>query len=376
MSRKFLTAIDLSKNELQNAAVQNLAAAPSSPIKGQLYYDTVGNILYWYNGTAWVSAAGGTVAFGTITQEQTFGAAKSDGVATTAARSDHAHGNPVHDAAAHSTIPISALAAATAAVNMGSQKITLMADPTGPQDAATKQYVDNTAQGLDAKASVRLATTTNIANLTSSPSPSSVDGVTPSTGDRVLVKDQTTPSQNGIYVWDATGCLRASDNNVWTEFPSAYVFVEQGTVNADTAWVCTVDQGGTLNTTAVTWVQFGSSVVAANSIDNTELADMPANTIKGNNTGSTADPIDLTKAQMQAMFKGTFVQSVAVGCSAALSTVVTHNFGYQTVMVTVFRTASPYDEVDCDVEHTSPTQATVRFAVAPAAAEYTIVVMG
>jgi hypothetical protein len=59
-----------------------------------------------------------------------------------------------------------------------------------------------------------------------------------------------------------------------------------------------------------------------------------------------------------------------------LSTVVTHNLGYQNVAVTVYRSASPYDEVDCDVEHTSPTQVTVRFAVAPAAAEYTIVVMG
>src|SRR5262245_49875735 len=93
-------AIDLLKNELRQAVIQNLGSAPGTPSKGQVYMNSTDNTLYWFDGTVWVSAKGG-VTFGTITAEQTFGAAKSDGVATTAARSDHQHGNPTHVAADH-----------------------------------------------------------------------------------------------------------------------------------------------------------------------------------------------------------------------------------------------------------------------------------
>jgi len=72
MSRKFLTALDLTKNELQNAVMQNLAAAPLSPVKGQVYFDSTSNILYWWNGSAWVSAAGGNVGNGTNAAEYTY----------------------------------------------------------------------------------------------------------------------------------------------------------------------------------------------------------------------------------------------------------------------------------------------------------------
>lgn len=148
------------------------------------------------------------------------------------------------------------LAAPTAAVALNSQKITGLADPTAAQDAATKNYVDLTVQGLDPKASVKAATTANVASLSGT---MTIDGVALAAGDRVLVKDQTTPSANGVYVVAASAWARSDDLSTWAEHVSAYLFVEQGTVNADVGFLCTVDAGGTLGTTAITFVQFNGA---------------------------------------------------------------------------------------------------------------------
>ena len=141
------------------------------------------------------------------------------------------------------------------AIAMNTSKITGMGDPTSAQDAATKNYVDNTAQGLDAKASCVAATT---ANITLSGA-QTIDGVSVLAGDRVLVKDQTTTANNGIYVAAASTWARSTDADTWVELTSAFTFVEAGTVNADNGFVCTVDAGGTLGSTAVTWVQFSGA---------------------------------------------------------------------------------------------------------------------
>lgn len=155
-------------------------------------------------------------------------------------------------------------AAPTAPVAMNNQRITGLAEPTSAQDAATKNYVDNMAAGLDPKGSVRAAST---GNLTLSAA-QTVDGVALVAGDRVLVKDQSTPAQNGIYVVAAGSWTRATDADSWTELVNAFVFVEQGTVNGDNGFVCTVDPGGTLGTTALTWVNFAgaNNIVAGNGL--------------------------------------------------------------------------------------------------------------
>lgn len=147
------------------------------------------------------------------------------------------------------------LSAPTGDISNGGFKITNVAEPTLSTDAATKNYVDSVAQGLDVKASVRAATT---ANITLSGA-QTVDGVAIVAGDRVLVKNQSTASANGIYVAAAGAWARSSDADAWQELVSAFVFVEQGTANADTGWVCTIDPGGTLGSTAVTFSQFSGS---------------------------------------------------------------------------------------------------------------------
>lgn len=147
------------------------------------------------------------------------------------------------------------LSAPTADISNGGFKITNVAEPTLSTDAATKNYVDSVAQGLDVKASVVVATT---ANITLSGA-QTIDGVAVVAGDRVLVKNQSTASANGIYVAAAGAWTRATDADTWAKLVSAFVFVEKGTVGADTGWVSTIDAGGTLGSTAVTFSQFSGA---------------------------------------------------------------------------------------------------------------------
>lgn len=126
----------------------------------------------------------------------------------------------------------------------------------GITDAYTKVEVDTLMQGLDPKQSVVAATTANIATLSGT---MTIDGIALVAGDRVLVKDQTTTSQNGVYVVAAGAWTRAADMSTWLEHVSAYLFVDKGTTNSDVGFLCTVDAGGTLETTAITFVQFSGA---------------------------------------------------------------------------------------------------------------------
>jgi hypothetical protein len=150
---------------------------------------------------------------------------------------------------------LSDLSSPTASFSMGSQLLTNVLDPVGAQDAATKNYVDTVAQGLDAKASVICATTVNI-TLSGT---QTIDGIAVVAGNRVLVKNQTLSQDNGIYVASASAWARSADMNVWDEVPNSFVFVETGTTQADTGWVCTANAGGTLGTTPITWTQFSGA---------------------------------------------------------------------------------------------------------------------
>lgn len=134
-------------------------------------------------------------------------------------------------------------------------QVALGGDPVNALQAATKQYVDSLVSGLNVKVSVLVATT---ANITLSGT-QTIDGVAVPAGERVLVKNQTTSSQNGLYIVAAGAWIRTTDADTWNELVSAFVFVERGTQNADTGWVCTCDPGGTLGTTAIVVAQFAGA---------------------------------------------------------------------------------------------------------------------
>lgn len=498
MARKFLVSIDLNKNELQNAVIQNLATAPASPLDGQIYYNTSDDTLYFWNGTSWVnfvqtsqiqyntfsnrpsatSVAAGTLffatdyqllylsdastwsqisafgnvtsatsygdvsgngssnsyaradhshgtpsltstapqnqavgdsasvgtastparadhvhgmpSFGNVSAQTSFGAASANGSGTSIARNDHTHGTPTHDNAAHSAINLSALAAPTADVSWGNYKITSLATPTVSTDAATKGYVDSVAEGLHIHASCVAATTANLnatynngtsgvgATLTNAGSNAALtlDGVSLTVDDRVLIKNQTAALQNGIYTVTVVGdgstawvLTRATDMNTSAEVDGGdFTFVTGGTTWDNTGWVQTAT-GVTIGTDAIVWQQFSGAgtYTASNGVvlngSNFEGVVVASG---GLSVGASGFQLDTAIAVRK--------YSTDVGDGSNTSITVTHNLGTRDVIVSVYDNSSPYAEVICDVAHSTTSAITLAFSVAPTSNQYRVVV--
>jgi hypothetical protein len=130
----------------------------------------------------------------------------------------------------------------------------LAGNPDASLKAATKQYVDNLLAGLAKRSTVRAATTANITIATALNNGDTLDGVTLATDDLVLVMDQSTTHQNGVYKV-ASSPARDDLFDTYDEHPGALIVIEEGTANADTIYLCTSNTGGTLNTTAITWTK-------------------------------------------------------------------------------------------------------------------------
>ena len=176
------------------------------------------------------------------------------------------------------------MAAPAGAVAMNSQKITGLADPTADADAANKGYVDGVAQGLDVKDSVVATTTANGTLSSAFANGQSIDGVTLQTGDRILIKNQTTASQNGIYNVQASGApSRTTDMGTGSNAAGAFVFVEEGTTNAENGFTCTSDTGSAVvGTNNLVFAQFSGAgqIIAGDGLDksgNTLSVDLKAN---------------------------------------------------------------------------------------------------
>lgn len=253
-------------------------------------------------------------------------------------------------------------------LDLQSQKITNLGDPSSAQDAASKNYVDNTARGLAWHDSVVAAST---ANVTVSSAPSTLDGVSLASGDRVLLKDQTTSSEKGIYVFTSAGSAltRATDMAAAAVLKTGTaVSVEGGgTANPNTVWHVTTpsDTTWTVGTTSTTWSQLGgTSVTAGNgiSISGGAITAVPTTgiTVTGSGIG-----LDTSVAVRK------FAANIGDGSTTAIT--VTHNLGTRDCQVTVYD-ATGFDEITCDVNHATTNTVTVTFAVAPTTNQYRVVV--
>ena len=299
--------------------------------------------------------------------------------------------------------------ALSANLNAGTNKITNLGTPTDGTDAATKAYVDAVSEGLHVHEAAKVYVGTDITIATALEAGDTIDGVTLTAGMRVLVNGQTTQSQNGVYVVAVSGGpTRALDFDTPNEVKSGdFIFVSSGTSYGNTGWVQTLAPA-TIGTDAISFTQFsgaGTYLAGAGltltgstfsvdvtptsgsaSLTNTGGAvEVKVNTTDGlevsgsglginNGTGLTfsAGALVFDTANGYGVRKLAF----SVGNGSATSYTVNHALATRDVTVQLFDNASPYAQVEADVEHTDSNNLTIKFATAPTSDQYRVVVVG
>lgn len=462
--------LNLNNYELQNVILQKLAADPS-PVEAKIYFNTVSNLIRFYDGAAWQSlsissgtgdvvgpassvdqqivlfdgttgkllgaatisgvlkatsgvlstAVSGTdylapAAIGSTVQafdatlsalaglNATGGIVSQTGTDTftkrtltgtsnriTVTNGDGVSGNPtfdigsevVTDSSTHSftnktfnangtgnSVTNIEVADLAAGVLNTSSTLTGATDSQIPSALAVKTYADNINQGVKWKTEVRAATTVAGTLATSFENGDVIDGITLVTGDRILIKDQAAPAENGIYTVNASGApTRATDADSGTEIKQAAVFVSEGTVNADNAFVNTTDGTIVINTTGIVFVPFSSATVPNAS---TTVAGKVELAIAAEAEAKSSSTLALTPASIVNFpIKKTFT----IGDGATTSFALTHNLNTLDIVVSI-RKVSTGEQWLTDITANSVNQVTITFGVAPTSNEFVITVIG
>jgi hypothetical protein len=426
MARKFLVSVDLNKNELLNARIQNLGAAPSNPVSGQIYYNTGTNVLYFYNGTEWTPASGSTEVI-----QDLIGSSVVAGTALTSTYDDVAGTTTLklNDTAVTPgsygssteipTFTVDAQGRLTAAGTVDVATNLSIAGDTGTDtvDLLTDTLTVAGGEGIDVDVtnntitiSAENATYTNKGVASFDASDFTVVGgeVSLNKDPVITLSGDVTGSATMTNLGDVTISTTIEPNSValGTDTTGSYIATIAGTTGeitvvgsgSESAAVTiglpddvtiagnltingNLDVQGSINSISTTEVNIVDNKVVLNTnVTGAPSADAGLKVNRGTSAdvellwNETADQWTLTNDgtnyhEITRKYKTTLNTS-------ATSYTVSHNLGTKDVVVSIYEVAAPFAEILTDVEHTSDTSLTLKFAVAPASGEYRVVVIG
>jgi hypothetical protein len=399
MAKKFLVSIDLNKNELLNARIQNLGSAPSNPVIGQIYYNSGDNVMYYYNGLAspngpWQSMSGSQEVI-----QDAIGASVEGGVGLT---------KTYVDSTGITTIDLDNTAVTTGSYGSQTKIPTFTVDQQGRLTAAGEVDVatELAITGDTGSTSISLLTEGLTVN-----GGEGIDVAVTNNAITISAEDASTTNK-GVASFAAAdfnvnaGVVSVKDINLDSQTTGDYVATIVGTANEITVSPnsghnAAVTVGlpdnveiagnlqvggnlnviGTVNSVNTTQINIEDNKVKLNSnFAGTPTTDAGITVERGLETdveilwNETSDNWTLTN-------NGTAYHAIArkyaetLGASATSYT-ITHNLATTDVTVQIFEAASPFAQVEADVKRTSLNTVTVDFAIAPSAGEYKVVVVG
>lgn len=327
MFNRLWKGFDHAKQQVYNFVNEVIAGDATSPIEGQMWYDST---------LQTIKVKGASVIKDLLNRSNHTGTQLSSTISDfdTQVRVSR----------------LDQMATPTASVSMGNQLVTNLATPVSGTDATNKNYVDALINGRQWKDAARVATTANItlSGLLT------IDGITLVAWDRVLVKNQTTASANGIYVAASGAWSRSTDADANAEVLSGMTLnVNEGTTQQNSQWTLSTDGTIVVGTTALTFIQTGGS----------------GSYVAGSGMTLTGNTFAIDTAVVTRKY------ATNIGDGTATSFTITHNLGTLDVQVTV-REISTWEQVLVPNKASSTSQCVVEFGVAPASNAYRVIVQG